>query len=82
MILNRVLLSLFKIVTPVMFIFILKSHASLASHNQDVKISVIGADHKKRVIIDDNTYTLSEPTIFQGPGRDKQLIRFGICSFN
>ena len=79
-----IFLSLFKIVTSVAFIFnfLLKSHASLASHNQDVKISVIGADHKKRVIIDDNTYTLSEPTVFQGPGRDEQLIRFGIYSFN
>ena len=49
-------------------LFSMQSHASLTSHNQDIKISVIGADHKKRVIIDDNTYTLSEPTVFQGPG--------------
>ena len=51
-----------------MYSYLLKSHQSLASHNQDIKISVIGADHKKRFIIDDNTYTLSEPTVFQGPG--------------
>jgi hypothetical protein len=33
-----------------------------------MKISLIGTDSKKRVTIDENTYTLSEPTVMHAPG--------------
>ena len=50
-------------------ILIFQSHASLSSQNQDLKIAVIGSgENKKRVTIDENTYTLSDPTVSHVPG--------------
>ena len=48
---------------------IFQSHGSLSSPNQDIRISVIGSGEiKKRVTIDDNTYTLTDPTVIHVTG--------------
>ena len=46
-------------------------HGSLASQNQEETVAFIGSSSimkRKRIVIDDNTYTISDPSIMESLG--------------